>query len=117
MAGERCPSSRFPATTTCTVQGLGYYDMIDRLNAPPAQQTASDSARGLTDGEWQFVAMDTGLHDFSPLAVEDAVTYVEPDEVEWIARRVREFPGRTICSRITSSSLPSPRSARQDRTG
>jgi hypothetical protein len=76
--------------------GVGYYDMIDRLNAPPAQQTASYFCLRSTDGEWQFVAMDTGLHDFSPLAVEDAVTYVEPDEVEWIARRVREFPGRTI---------------------
>ena len=29
---------------------------------------------------WQFVAMDTGLHDYNPFTINDAVTFVETEE-------------------------------------
>jgi len=40
--------------------------------------------------------MDTGLHDYNPLGVNDAVTLIEDDELEWHCARIKEFPGRTI---------------------
>jgi hypothetical protein len=40
--------------------------------------------------------MDTGQHDYNPLSVSTALTYVDPDERDWHEARIREFPGKTI---------------------
>ena len=76
--------------------GVGYYDLIKEVNPKPYTQPASYFCLRTTDERWQFLAMDTGLHDYSPLSVSDAFTYLEPDELEWHRDRIREFPGRTI---------------------
>jgi hypothetical protein len=76
--------------------GVGYYDLIQKLNQPPNVQPASFFCLRSADEKWQTLALDTGLHDYSPLSVEDAVTYLEDDELEWHCARLREFPGRTI---------------------
>lgn len=76
--------------------GVGFYDLIKRLNPAPFQQPASFFCLRSEDERWQFLAMDTGLHDYSPLNVDDAVTFLEGDELEWHCARIKEFPGRTI---------------------
>jgi Calcineurin-like phosphoesterase len=76
--------------------GVGYYDIIKTLNDAPFDQGASFFCLRTSDERWQFLAMDTGLHDYSPLSVAEAVTYLEPDELEWHSQRIDEFPGRTI---------------------
>jgi hypothetical protein len=76
--------------------GVGYYDLIQHLNPEPLKQAASFFCLRSADEKWQLLAMDTGLHDYSPLDVDDAVTFVEDDELEWHCARIREFPGCTI---------------------
>lgn len=76
--------------------GVGYYDLIKNLNKSPFDQPASFFCLRTSDKRWQFLAMDTGLHDYGPMSVADAVTYLESDELEWHSQRVEEFPGRTI---------------------
>lgn len=76
--------------------GTGFYGLLKTLNAEPMRQPASFFC--LRDGidHWQFIGMDTGLHDYNPLAVKDVLTFLEPEEEDWIAKRIAEFKGRTI---------------------
>jgi Calcineurin-like phosphoesterase len=76
--------------------GGGYYGLLEQLNDPPQRQPASFFCLRATDQNWQFLAMDTGLHDHDPFDVTGALTYLEPDEEDWHAARIGEFPGRTI---------------------
>jgi hypothetical protein len=76
--------------------GDGYYGLLKVLNAPPVQQPASFFCLRSEDHAWQFVAMDTGLHDYNPFNAKDVTTWLEPDEEDWLVARIREFPGRTI---------------------
>lgn len=76
--------------------GLGFYDLIKRLNPEPAAQRGSFFCLRSKDEAWQILGMDTGLHDNSPYAVSDALTWIEEDELAWHCDRVREFKGKTI---------------------
>ena len=76
--------------------GTGYYDLIGRLNNEQQRQPASYFCLRSRDESWQLLALDTGLHDYSPFQVDDVVTWVEHDEIEWHCSRIKEFPGRTI---------------------
>jgi hypothetical protein len=76
--------------------GVGYYDLIRQLNPEPLRQPASFFCLRSVDEKWQLLALDTGLHDYSPLEVDEAVTFVEDDELEWHCARLKEFSGRTI---------------------
>ncbi len=76
--------------------GVGYYGLISSLNAGSKRQKASFFCLRSSDERWQVLAMDTGLHDYSPLSVNDAVTHIETEELEWHRRRVAEFDGKTI---------------------
>jgi uncharacterized caspase-like protein len=76
--------------------GAGYYWLLDQLNEGAMRQQASYFCLRSADRAWQFLGLDTGLNDYSPLAVLDAVTFLEPDEEEWHLERIAEFPGRTI---------------------
>jgi hypothetical protein len=76
--------------------GVGFYDLIKKLNPSPSKQSASFFCLRSTDERWQFLAMDTGLHDYSPLNVSEAVTFLDSEEVKWHLDRIREFPGKTI---------------------
>ncbi|MCA6115191.1 metallophosphoesterase [Bradyrhizobium sp. WSM 1738] len=76
--------------------GLGYYDLARTLNAGEQAQKASFFCLRSADAAWQILAMDTGLHDYSPISVTDALTFVEEDEQQWLEQRVAEFPGETI---------------------
>jgi len=77
--------------------GVGYYGLLPTLNLPPlARQPASFFCLRSTDAAWQFIAMDTGRFDHSPLDVQDVVVQIEPREQAWLAERIAEFPGQTI---------------------
>jgi hypothetical protein len=76
--------------------GVGFYQLIRTLNPSPFVQRASFFCLRSSDEKWQFLAMDTGLHDDNPKGIAGAVTYLEDDELEWHCDRIREFPGRTI---------------------
>jgi 3',5'-cyclic AMP phosphodiesterase CpdA len=76
--------------------GVGYYGLLPQLNAAPFQQKASFLCLRATDDSWQILGMDTGLHDYNPLSVDDAVTFLDPAEEKWHLARIQEFPGRTI---------------------
>ena len=76
--------------------GAGFYGLLPTLNAGAAQQPASFFCLRSDDAQWQFVAMDTGLHDYNPFTVTDVVTFLEKDEEDWLVERIREFPGKTI---------------------
>ena len=75
--------------------GEGYYSLIGKLNDAPMRQPASFFCLRATDDSWQLVAMDTGLHDYDPQN-RGVVTYLEPDEEDWVTARIAEFSGRTI---------------------
>lgn len=62
--------------------GAGFYSLIGKLN-PGQPQEASFFSVGTTDGGWQFLAMDTALHDHDPLEVKTGMTFLEPDELVW----------------------------------
>jgi hypothetical protein len=76
--------------------GTGFYSLISQLNGAPFTQPASFFCLRSADERWQFLAMDTGLHDDNPATVAGALTYLEEDELAWHCDRIREFPGRTI---------------------
>jgi hypothetical protein len=76
--------------------GLGYYNLANSLNDEALVQKASFFCLRSADAAWQILAMDTGLHDYSPISVTDALTFVEEDEQEWLEQRVAEFGGQTI---------------------
>jgi len=76
--------------------GAGYYSLIDNLNPKPNQQLASFFCLRTADQAWQLLAMDTGYHDNNPVTVNDAVTYLEDDELAWLCARIRECAGKTI---------------------
>jgi predicted phosphodiesterase len=76
--------------------GVGYYDLIKRLNRPPMVQPASFFCLRTEDQSWQLLAMDTGQHDYSPFSVSDVLTFVDQAERDWHEQRIREFPGKTI---------------------
>ena len=83
--------------------GAGYYDLIKRLNPETLKQPASFFCLRSADAKWQLLAMDTGLHDYSPIDVDDAVTFIENDELEWHCARLKEFPGRAQSSFHTTN--------------
>jgi hypothetical protein len=74
--------------------GAGYYGLIASLNPSPWTQPASFFC--LRNDDWQFIAMDTGLHDYDPFTVTDVITYLEKDEEDWITDRIAEFDGKTV---------------------
>jgi hypothetical protein len=83
--------------------GRGYYALLPQLNPTPhfsASQSQPASYFSLQrPGSWQFLVMDTGLHDHDPFTVTRDVTYLEPDEEAWHVDKISRFSaagGRTI---------------------
>jgi 3',5'-cyclic AMP phosphodiesterase CpdA len=66
--------------------GGPYYTVIDMLGQP-------SSYFCLRNSNWQFIAMDTSLHDSNPVTVQDA-TWVDDQEIAWIQDKVSNSGGR-----------------------
>ncbi len=77
--------------------GGRYYTVLDMLGQPASYFC-------LRNDEWQFIALDTGLHDSDPVA--RTATFLEDTEVEWLKDKVRNAGGRRrrFCCRTTNSS-------------
>lgn len=56
--------------------GAGYYKLLDQLGQPASYFC-------LRNDDWQFLAMDTGLHDNNPSQGGSAATYLENAELAW----------------------------------
>jgi hypothetical protein len=83
--------------------GVAYYNLLKQLNPAPAfavEQAQPASYFCLrSPGAWQFLAMDTGLHDHDPFHVLDAAPYLEAAETDWHLDKINAFHqagGRTI---------------------
>ena len=66
--------------------GQPYYTVIDMLGQPASYFC-------LRNEHWQFVAIDTGLHDANPGRTGRA-TWLEDSEVEWLKDKVNNAGGR-----------------------
>lgn len=66
--------------------GQPYYTAIDMLGQPASYFC-------LRNEHWQFLAMDTGLHDSDPVR-EGSATWLEDSEVEWLKDKVNNAGGR-----------------------
>ena len=66
--------------------GGPYYTVIDMLGQPASYFC-------LRNDNWQFVAMDTSLHDSNPNTVNDA-TFVDDQEIIWMKDKVNNAGGR-----------------------
>jgi len=65
--------------------GAPYYKLIDQLGQPASYFC-------LRNDNWQFLAMDTGLHDSMPES--NVPTYLEDTEVAWIADKIQNRGSR-----------------------
>ncbi len=73
--------------------GAGYYWLIQQLNQyQPKQYQQPASYFCLRNKNWQFLAMDTGLHDCNPFTVGSNVTCLDPPEVEWHLDKIKNAP-------------------------
>jgi hypothetical protein len=66
--------------------GQPYYTVIDMLGQPASYFC-------LRNENWQFIAMDTGLHDANPNQQGDP-TWLEDSEVAWLKDKVNSAGGR-----------------------
>lgn len=76
--------------------GAGFYGLLQALNSGDLRQPASFFCLRSVDNSWQFIGMDTGLHDYNPFDVTEVLTRLDPDEEKWIIARIGEFAGKTI---------------------
>ena len=66
--------------------GGPYYSVIKMLGQPASYFC-------LRNKDWQFIALDTGLHDANPLA-QGSATFLEDTEVEWLNHKIETAAGR-----------------------
>jgi len=67
--------------------GAPYYTVLDMIGQPASYFC-------LRNSKWQFIALDTGLHDADPTAAGKNVTFLEPTEVEWLNHKMSTAGGR-----------------------
>ncbi|HEY2016472.1 MAG TPA: metallophosphoesterase [Bryobacteraceae bacterium] len=65
--------------------GKPYYAALDVIGQPASYFC-------LRNKDWQFIAMDTGLHDADP--TKSSVTFLEDTEVAWIKDKIQNAGGR-----------------------
>jgi len=65
--------------------GAPYYSLIDKLGQPASYFC-------LRNDDWQFLALDTGLHDSKPDGT--SATFLEATEVEWLKDKLQNGPPR-----------------------
>jgi len=95
-ANTKIPVYTIPGNHDMYAAGTGFYALIDKLNGGTQRQPASFFCLRASDGAWQFLGLDTGLHDHDPFHVKEVLTYLETDEEDWHVDRIRGFTGRTI---------------------
>ena len=82
--------------------GGPYYQLLSELNPTPPyrpEQAQPASYFAVRNSAWQFLSMDTGLHDRDPFTVAEVVTFLEDTEAAWHLDKINRFHaarGRTI---------------------
>ncbi|MGH9406260.1 MAG: metallophosphoesterase family protein [Terriglobia bacterium] len=90
LAHTRIPTFTLSGNHDMYSGGAGYYALIDELGQPASYFC-------LRNGDWQFLAMDTGLHDCNPAAGGTAATYLEEPELAWHKDKIEGAgPRRTV---------------------
>lgn len=87
LAGTKIPTFTMSGNHDMYSGGGGYYNLIDQLG-----QGASYFC--LRNDHWQFLAMDTGLHDANPSWNGAAATYLEDSELAWHQDKIERAGGR-----------------------
>jgi predicted phosphodiesterase len=67
--------------------GVPYYTVLDMIGQPASYFCLRNAA-------WQFIALDTGLHDSYPTAAGKNVTFLESTEVDWLKHQMATANGR-----------------------
>lgn len=95
--GRRVPVYTIPGNHDYYDGGVGFYALIDALNATDGswRQRASYFCLRSADDRWQWLGMDTGQGDADPLHLNPAPA-LRPTEARWLADQVDGFPGQTI---------------------
>ncbi|PWU11334.1 MAG: hypothetical protein C5B51_02800, partial [Terriglobia bacterium] len=89
--GDKANGVSKPATFTLSgnhdmyAGGQPYYSVIDMLGQPASYFC-------LRNADWQFIAMDTGLHDNDP--TNASVTFLEDSEAAWVKDKIQTANGR-----------------------
>lgn len=89
--GEKLAGPSKPATFTLAgnhdyyAGGVPYYTTLDMIGQPASYFC-------LRNKNWQFIAMDTGLHDSDP--TKSSMTFLEDSEAEWVRDKVKNADGR-----------------------
>ncbi|MBM3814575.1 MAG: hypothetical protein FJW20_23360 [Acidimicrobiia bacterium] len=89
--GNKPAAPTKPATFTLSgnhdmyAGGAPYYIQIDMLGQP-------SSYFCLRNDDWQFIALDTGLHDADPLG--SGATFLEDSEVDWVKDKIKNAGNR-----------------------
>ncbi|HLI56580.1 MAG TPA: metallophosphoesterase [Actinomycetota bacterium] len=96
-AGRRVPVFTIPGNHDYYDGGVGFYALIDALNASEAswRQQASYFCLRSADDRWQWLGMDTGQGDANPMHLNPAPA-LRDSEVRWLLDKVDGFPGKTI---------------------
>ncbi len=76
--------------------GDPYYWLLGQLNTAPALQQYKQGASYfcLRSANWQLLAMDTGLHDCDPFTVNTNLTFLDPQEADWLVDKIQNAGGR-----------------------
>jgi 3',5'-cyclic AMP phosphodiesterase CpdA len=91
--GKPADLSAMPSTFTLAgnhdmyAGGGPYYTVLDMIGQPASYFC-------LRNDKWQFIALDTGLHDADPTAAGSNVTFLESTEVDWLKHQMATAGGR-----------------------
>jgi hypothetical protein len=93
---KRPPFFTIPGNHEYYSGGVGYFDMIDRINSgvAGALQRASYFCLRTADNVWQFLGMDTGYNDRDP--VQHVAPGLQTSEIKWHRDKLDTFKGTTI---------------------
>ncbi|HEY4921403.1 MAG TPA: metallophosphoesterase [Xanthobacteraceae bacterium] len=102
QTGLALPFFTMPGNHDYYSGGQGFYGTIDSINSGVGggQQQASYFCLRSSDGNWQFLAMDTGYDDCDP--TDDAMSTLtrgprlHPTELVWHYDKLENFSGSTI---------------------
>jgi len=101
-AGKKIPFFSIPGNHEYYCGGVGFYDLLDKMPdlqpSPRCNQPASYFCLRTVDDAFQFLGMDTGVNDQSPVIdlIDPAGPSLRDSEIEWHRNKLDTFKGSTI---------------------
>lgn len=87
VLGEQVPIYTLAGNHDMYSGGQGYYALLEQIGQPA-------SFFCLRNGDWQLLALDTGLHDSDPGTVISNLTYLDEREAAWHRDKIANAGGR-----------------------